>query len=323
MTYYVGNMPVGEHLAHYGTKGMKWGQRRYQNPDGSLTAAGQARYHRYQLKSVDPAIAKNRQTRRVAEDYHQLSGRAFRDKYYASKGTFKRRYRKSDGDTYSMGRRREKRAKEFLGKARAASSWVNNNKKKLAGAALGTAAVAGAAHLGYRNRGQLKGLARSAGNAFKNFNGARNEFAGVRKPGSRTAKVINGKYQQVFKNGMSKIKRDPNVKVLRTELSTKTRRQSKEAFKKFAGKAGKVGKTAGKVGKAALKFGGNNHVIGAATNAAMGSLYYAHARKGGASKKQAMAVGVTRAATGRILPAHAVGIGVKAYNNRKKKKSRK
>lgn len=25
-------------LCHYGIKGMKWGIRRYQNPDGSLTA---------------------------------------------------------------------------------------------------------------------------------------------------------------------------------------------------------------------------------------------------------------------------------------------
>ncbi len=34
----------GEHLAHYGTRGMRWGQRRYQNEDGSLTSLGKARY---------------------------------------------------------------------------------------------------------------------------------------------------------------------------------------------------------------------------------------------------------------------------------------
>jgi len=33
-----------EQLYHHGTKGMKWGVRRYQNADGSLTAAGRVRY---------------------------------------------------------------------------------------------------------------------------------------------------------------------------------------------------------------------------------------------------------------------------------------
>ena len=34
----------GQHLAHFGTKGMRWGQRRFQNPDGSLTTLGKERY---------------------------------------------------------------------------------------------------------------------------------------------------------------------------------------------------------------------------------------------------------------------------------------
>lgn len=35
-----------EHLAHHGIQGQKWGTRRYQNPDGSLTPEGKLRYRK-------------------------------------------------------------------------------------------------------------------------------------------------------------------------------------------------------------------------------------------------------------------------------------
>lgn len=38
-------------LVHYGIKGMKWGVRRFQNKDGSRTAAGKKRYNSSNIKS--------------------------------------------------------------------------------------------------------------------------------------------------------------------------------------------------------------------------------------------------------------------------------
>lgn len=44
MNHYYSGFPYSDELYHHGIKGQRWGVRRYQNEDGTLTTAGKMRY---------------------------------------------------------------------------------------------------------------------------------------------------------------------------------------------------------------------------------------------------------------------------------------
>ena len=82
---------MSDYLKHYGVLGMKWGVRRYQNKDGTLTSAGKKRYRERSktdeshedykrahtpksIKSMSDAELRNRLNRlQMERQYSQLS----------------------------------------------------------------------------------------------------------------------------------------------------------------------------------------------------------------------------------------------------------
>lgn len=69
---------MSHELYHYGIKGMRWGIRRYQNKDGSLTPAGEKRLADYKSKEID-RVTKKYQVEKLTAKQNKLE-RDFEEK---------------------------------------------------------------------------------------------------------------------------------------------------------------------------------------------------------------------------------------------------
>lgn len=59
-------------LYHYGIKDQKWGVRRYQNEDGTLTPLGKERYSKSERKELNARLRSEKRKRRNINKYRML-----------------------------------------------------------------------------------------------------------------------------------------------------------------------------------------------------------------------------------------------------------
>lgn len=115
---------ANSYLYHHGVKGMKWGVRRYENEDGTLTAAGKERYNDYDKKKARKNVDRlyreldNRKSEiGIKAASAALSGRIAKENYkfvrdFAREGKimvdayFKKNYAKESVDVYLRGDKR-------------------------------------------------------------------------------------------------------------------------------------------------------------------------------------------------------------------------
>ena len=93
------------YLMHYGILGQKWGVRRFQNPDGSLTAKGKARQERAEARAERKQIrsdARAEKKRQEAAD-RATAKRIYKEMENRTKNESKELYRVYKHSNFSTG----------------------------------------------------------------------------------------------------------------------------------------------------------------------------------------------------------------------------
>jgi len=157
-------------LYHHGIKGQKWGVRRYQNEDGTLTPEGKKRY------GSDHVITKDNWNSKRSQEY--LNDMSESDRKRAERNIL------NGHDRAMTVKRNESSGKRkvltsIVGTSQSSQKKINRENAKKAAAIALVSMLGGAAYIGARNRKAIAAYNEDFRNSLKAFKGMAEEERAV------------------------------------------------------------------------------------------------------------------------------------------------
>ena len=122
-----------DELYHHGIKGQRWGVRRYQNKDGTLTPAGRKRQAKFANRHEDYNVAHDKKS------VKEMSDKELRDR--VNRLNMEKQYHSLSNETTTAGRAKVENALKIAGLVVSATGTaisIYNNISKIAGKIGGT-----------------------------------------------------------------------------------------------------------------------------------------------------------------------------------------
>lgn len=106
--YYYGASDLAgeEYVSHHGILKQKWGVRRFQNPDGSLTEAGRKRYYKKQVKAM-------KQHKKISDMEKKVTKFALKNPGYMTDEELDRMIKRQKNEAYLRGIANENKPRTF------------------------------------------------------------------------------------------------------------------------------------------------------------------------------------------------------------------